>query len=385
MPKDLILAINPGTTTTRCALYAKSGKGLKCEVEETIDHDEAVIASFPTIASQFDFRLAAVGEFIVENMKEGDRIGAVAGRGGMLTPVPAGTIEVTPELAQFALHTPVYHHASNLGSALALAVAEHWDAKAFVVDPVSVDELSDVARISGVPELPRFSFVHALNIRACGRQLAKDKRKSFEDVRAVVAHLGAGISVAPLIGGRLVDSSNRMECSPFSPGRAGGVPPLTLIDMCFSGLHDRESLVSKLYGRGGVFAYLGTNDIRAVEEMIDEGNENAALVLDAMIYQIGKAIGAMAAVAEFKLDAIVLTGGLANSQHIVEGVSRAVSGIADVVVYPGSNECKALAEGAHRVMRGTEEAMTWPVLESVGSDIVEEQSGQVVEIAPSAA
>lgn len=360
MARDLILAINPGTTTTRCALYHLRAKTLKSVSETTVEHDEALVATFPTIAAQHDFRLASVQDFVAASLQPDDRIVAVAGRGGMLTPVPAGVIEVTSELANFALHTPVYHHSSNLGPALALSVASLWAARAFIVDPVSVDELPDIARISGCPDLPRFSFVHALNIRACGRRLAIEKRKPFDDIRAVVAHLGAGISVAPLIGGKLVDSSNRMEMSPFSPERAGGVPPLPLIDLCFSGLYSREALIGKLYGQGGVRAYLGTKDVSKVEDMIDAGDGHAALILDAMIYQISKTIGAMCAVAAFNLDAIILTGGLSNSARIVAGVSNAVGRIAEVKVYPGSDECLALAEGAASVLQSEAAAAAWP-------------------------
>lgn len=363
---EAILSINPGTTTTRCALYELRGDGLVQITEDTLDHDEEEMAGFKTIPDQFDYRLSCVRVFLDGAL--GDRrLAACAGRGGMLTPVPAGVIAVNAELVDFALNRPVYAHASNLGAPLAHAVAQPHDAPAFVVDPVSVDELQPVARISGCEDLPRFSFVHALNIRACGRRLAADLGKPFGALRTVVAHLGAGFSIAALIDGQLVDSSNRMEISPFTPERAGGLPPLPLIELCYSGRYSKSELLRKLYGNGGVYGLLGTKDMRKVEAMIADGNPQAELVYDAMLYQVAKAIGAMASVAAFDLDAIVLTGGLAHSDKVVTTLHQKVGRLASVLVYPGSDECRALAEGAFRVLNGAELAMPWPVERTVGA------------------
>ncbi|NDW54866.1 butyrate kinase [Aliiroseovarius sp. PrR006] len=361
MSRDLILAINPGTTTTRCALSETNATGLTVVAERTLEHDETVMAGFGSIADQLSYRSDCVSEFLSTEMAAGDRLVACAGRGGMLTPVPPGVIEVNAQLVHFALYTPTYHHASNLGAPMAASIAQQHGVRAFIVDPVSVDELPPVARITGCPELPRFSFVHALNIRACGRKLAAEKGKKLSDLRAVVAHLGAGFSIAALVDGKLVDSSNRMEVSPFTPERAGGLPPLPLIELCYSGAYTKAQLLAKLYGNGGVFAHLGTKDIRKVEAMIDEGYAHAELVYDAMILQIAKAIGAMASVADFNLDGIVLTGGLANSPRIVAALTEKLSRLGEITVYPGSNECLALAQGAARVLQGEETAMSWPV------------------------
>ncbi|TMV04193.1 butyrate kinase [Ruegeria sediminis] len=361
MSLNAILSINPGTTTTRCALYGLNGRVVEVITERTLDHDEGVMAGFPTIASQLDFRAAHIAAFLSEYLDD-RRLVACAGRGGMLTPVPAGVIEVNKALVDFALHTPVYHHASNLGAPLAHALASRHGVPAFVVDPVSVDELAPVARVSGFDEIPRFSFVHALNIRACGRRLAKELNKPFDELRAVVAHLGAGFSIAALLNGRLVDSSNRMEISPFTPERAGGLPPLPLIELCFSGKYTREELLNKLYGRGGVFGMLGTKDIRRVETMIEAGDEEARLVFEAMLYQTAKAVGAMASVASFDLDGIILTGGLANSPRVTGYLTDKLTRLAPLHVYPGSDECRALAEGAARVLSGQETPLTWPII-----------------------
>jgi len=364
--KNLILAINPGTTTTRCALFEILDGTLKPVTEVNFELDEKRMAAFPTIASQLDYRAEMIERFVAKNTKDGQLV-ACAGRGGMLTPVPSGVIEINDDLVEFALHTPVYHHASNLGAPLAHVVAKQNNIAAYIVDPVSVDELSDIARVSGLKDIPRFSFVHALNIRACGRRLATQLNKPFGDVRAVVAHLGAGFSIATLLNGKLVDSSNRMEVSPFTPERAGGLPPLPLIELCYSQKYTKEELLSKLYGQGGVFSYLGTKDIRAVEALIAEGNEQAKLIYDAMLYQVGRAIGAMASVADFELDGVILTGGLANSKRVQANLTQRCQSLAPVHIFPGSDECQALAEGAGRVLFGEEIAFQWPVTQAGSS------------------
>ena len=359
--KNAILAINPGTTTTRCALFEWSNGTLSVIAEATLDHNETQMARFQTIPEQLHFRARCVAQFL-SDIPVPIRLVACAGRGGMLTPVPAGVIRVDRDLVNFALYSPLHQHASNLGAPLADAIAHAHGVPAFVVDPVSVDQFSDVARISGVPELPRFSFGHALNIRACGRRLAADLNKPFGDLRAVVAHLGAGFSIAALDGGRIVDNTNRMEASPFTPERSGGVPPLALIDLCYSGRFTKDDLKKKLYGNGGLQALLGTKDVRRVEAMIAEGDSNAALVFEAMIYQIAKAIGAMSSVLNFDLDGIILTGGLANSSRVRDMLQAKVGRIANLVPYPGSDECLALAEGAARVLSGQEIPMSWAQL-----------------------
>lgn len=338
----LILTINPGTTTTRLGLFEPDGAAVRCVEETTIEHDERRMAAFAAIPDQLEFRAQAISDFL-SGFKGGVTLAAVAGRGGMLSPVPAGVIAVNDELVDFALHRPVYCHASNLGAPLAQAIARRHKVEAFIVDPVSVDELPDVARISGFPELPRFSFVHALNIRACGRRLADELGKPFEALNAVVAHMGAGVSIAAIRNGRIAESSNRMENSPFSPERAGGLPVIPLIGLCYSGKYTEAELRKKLYGGGGVFAYLGTKDMRQVEAMIAKGDARAALVWEAMMYQFRKTIGSMAAVLNFRPDGIVLTGGMAQSGKVVEALSNGCRALAPVHVYPGSHESEALA------------------------------------------
>ena len=291
MTQPIILTINPGTTTTRLGLFSATADAVTCVTQTTIEHDENRMAEFAAIPDQLAFRAQEIAAFL-SGLPGGMTLAAVAGRGGMLSPVPAGVIAVNDALVEFALHTPVYHHASNLGAPLAQAIAKRHGVDAYIVDPVSVDELPDVARISGFPEIPRFSFVHALNIRACGRRLANELDKPFDALNAVVAHMGAGISIAAIKNGRIVESANRMENAPFSPERAGGLPIMPLIALCYSGKYSEAELKKNLYGNGGVYAYLGTKDMRQVEQMIADGDAKAALIWDAMMYQIKKTIGA---------------------------------------------------------------------------------------------
>jgi len=361
MARHLIFTVNPGATSTKCALYRLDDSGLVLAHEILLEHPDRALAQFDSIADQFDYRAAQVDAFLQQGVDNGDRIIACAGRGGMLTPVPSGAIRVCPELVHFSLHTPVYAHASNLGAALAHRVAQQHGVDAYIVDPVSVDEFWPVARLSGSPEFERFSFVHALNTRATARQLAERLGKPFEQLNCVVAHLGAGFSISALHRGRIVDNDNRMEGAAFTPERAGGVPPIPLIDACYSGRYSSAELKKKLYGEGGLYAYLGTRDLREVEARIAQGDSHAALVFDALVYQIGKSMAAMAAVLDFQLDGLILTGGLAYSTRLFARLQQKLGPIGTLYPYPGSNENRALAETTARVLAGAADCLHWPV------------------------
>ncbi len=363
MSADLVIAINPGTTTTRCAAYLRPADKVSELLATTFEHDDAALARFAGIAEQFEYRLERVRAFARELLagRPDIRLVACAGRGGMLTPVPAGVIQVNEALVRFSLETPVYQHASNLGAPLAFALAEGSGCPAYIADPVSVDELVPEARLSGAPDFPRFSFVHALNIRATARKVAATLGQSLDTINLVVAHLGAGFSIAAMRRGRIIDNSNRMECSPFTPERCGGLPPIPLIEACYSGRFTREDLLRRLYGQGGVYAYLGTRDIRRVEAMIGAGDARAELVYEAMVFQIRKAIGAMCGALDFDVDAIALTGGMVNSERLQAALEPACARIAPVHRHPGSNETEALAEAAFAVLRDERECLTWPV------------------------
>lgn len=361
MKDELILVINTGSTTTKCSVYRACPEDDPALLHSTvIEHPDDMVHRFARISDQVDHRAELVGKWFEEILPPSVPVAGVGALGGMLPPVPSGVIGLNRELADYSLHTPVYQHASNLGAPLAFRVAAAYGAPAFVVDPVGVDEMDPIARISGAPDLPRFSYVHALNIRATARKLARRLGVPFEALRVVACHLGGGYSIAPLTGGRLVDSDNRMEGAPFTPERAGGVPPIPLLEACFSGKYTREELYRKLYGAGGVYAYLGTKNVREMARRAEEGDAFAAFIYDAMIYQICKEIGAMASVLSFDLHGILVTGGVANGKRLAEEVRRKCQRLAPVHVFPGENENEAIAESVQRVLQGRETPLEWP-------------------------
>jgi butyrate kinase len=358
----VIFTVNPGSTSTKCALfYLRNNNKIERITEETIKHPDKEINQFPNICNQIDYREKHVWSFIERNLPKDTKIIACAGRGGMLTPVPSGAIKINEELVEFSLYTPVYQHASNLGAPLAYRIARNYGVSAYIVDPVSVDEFSSIARISGSPDFPRFSFVHALNIRATGHKFAEKIGKDFNAIRCVIAHLGGGFSIAAIQNGRIVDNDNRMEGAPFTPERAGGVSPIPLVEACFSGEYTRESLLLKLYGEGGVYAYLGSKNMLELENRAKQGDQEVQKIYYAMIYQIGKEIAAMASVLDFEIDGIVITGGLAHDHFLINGLKEKINKLGDIYIYPGSNENEALAETVVRVLTGKEDYLNWPV------------------------
>ncbi|PIE51968.1 butyrate kinase [Candidatus Fermentibacteria bacterium] len=361
LQKRFLLVLNTGSTTTKCSIYRITSAGeLDHYNSKTIEHPDDLYARYSTISGQIDYREELTREYFQNNLPAGAVVAAVGALGGMLPPVPSGLISVNQELADFSLNTPVYHHASNLGAPIAFRIAALMNAPAFVADPVGVDEITPVSRISGVPELPRFSYVHALNIRATVRKLAEQLSMSFEEIRCVACHLGGGFSIAPVAGGKIIDSDNRMEGAPFTPERAGGVPPIPLFEACFSGKYTKDELHKKLYGGGGLYGYLGTKDVREAGRRAAEGDGFAAFILDAMIYQICKEIGAMASVLDFNIHGIIVTGGVANSPFVVERIKKKCSALSEVHVFPGGNENEAIASGLLRVVSGKEEPLQWP-------------------------
>ena len=357
----LILVVNTGSTTTKCSIYRNTGGETPEQlVSTTIEHPDDMIHRFSSISSQVDYREVLVRAFFEGSLPPGEPVAAVGALGGMLPPVPSGVITLNTELAGFSLDTPVYQHASNLGAPLSHRIAGSLGVPSFVVDPVGVDEMAPIARISGAPDFPRFSFVHALNIRATVRKMAGRLGLGFDQVRCVACHLGGGYSIAPVAGGKIIDSDNRMEGAPFTPERAGGIPPIPLLEACFSGRFTREQLYRKLYGAGGVYAYLGTKNVREMAGRAESGDAFAMFIYDAMIYQIVKEIGAMASVLDFDLHGIVVTGGVANARHLSEEITRKCSRVAPVFIYPGENENEAIASSIQRVLRGEEESLSWP-------------------------
>ena len=354
--EERILVLNPGSTSTKLAVF----EGEACLFEDVIRHSELELSRYERVWEQYEYRKAVILEFLHDRNVALNTLSAVVGRGGVFRPTVGGTYAVNQEMIADAREAVRGEHASNLGAILAYGIAWDYGIGAFIVDPPCVDELDRTARYSGIPEIERSSLVHALNVKATARAVAKDLGKRYSEVNLIVAHLGGGISVCALRRGRMVDVSNAMSDGPFAPERAGALPTAELVRMCFSGKYSEAEIAKKLVGSGGLMAYLGTSDAEDVRRRIEAGDEEAAMVMDAMIYQIAKEIGAMAAALAGDLDAIVLTGGLARQEFITERIEAKVGFLGSVVVVPGEDELQALALGCLRMLRGEEEAKTYP-------------------------
>jgi butyrate kinase len=348
-----LLIINPGSTSTKIAIYDNE----KPVFEETLRHTSEELAPYPTIYSQFKFRKDMILETLSKKGINLTKLNAVVGRGGVLRPIPSGTYEVNNRMIEDLRLGLLGEHASNLGGIIAKEIASQLNIPSYIVDPVVVDEMEDIARVSGMPEIERISIFHALNQKAVARKAAEDLGKAYEDINLIVAHLGGGISVGAHRKGKVVDVNNALNGDgPFSPERAGGVPVEGLVKMCYSGKYTMDEVMRKLVGRGGMVAYLNTNDAREVEAMIANGDKKAELVYRAMAYQVAKEIGNCAAVLWGDVEAIILTGGIAYSDVLTGWIKERVEFIAKVLIYPGEDEMSALAMGGLRVLRGQEKA-----------------------------
>ena len=350
------LIINPGSTSTKIGVFEDE----TLLFEKTLRHSTEEIAQYATIADQKDFRKEIITNCLAENDCDIKSLNMVVGRGGMLKAIPGGTYEVTDALLADLKVGVQGQHASNLGGMLAREIGDEIGVPSYIVDPVVVDELCPVARYSGVPELPRTSVFHALNQKAVAKRYAKETGKAYGSLNLVVVHMGGGVSVGAHKNGKVVDVFNALDGDgAFSPERAGAVPSGALIKMCFSGEYTEKEVYKKIVGNGGFNAYLGTNDMRDVEKMATEGDAKAVELREAFIQQVAKDMGSMACVLDGKVDQIIVTGGIAYDKGVVEGLKKKAGWIADFTVYPGEDELLALAQGALRVLKGEEEAMTY--------------------------
>lgn len=348
-----MLIINPGSTSTKIAIY----DDLNSVFNQTLRHSSEEISSYQTIYDQYEFRKSIILESLMLENIPLSSLDAVIGRGGLLKPIQGGTYKVNNIMLE-DLKTGIQgQHASNLGGILAYEIAAPLGIPSFIVDPVVIDELEDIARISGLKEIQRKSIFHALNQKAVARRYANEIGKSYEELNLIVAHMGGGISVGAHKYGRVIDVNNALNGDgPFSPERSGSLPAGELIKMCFSGNFDQSQINKKICGCGGFVSYLGTNDARDVENMIKSGNKEAELIFSSMAYQVGKEIAMLSAVLKGNVDAIILTGGLAYGEGFVNLIREMVSFIAPVAVFPGEDEMLALAEGGLRVLTGKENA-----------------------------
>lgn len=344
-----ILSINPGSTSTKIAVY-EDEREVYCE---TIDHPDSEIAAFDAITDQFGYRRDLIQNKLGEAGYDLSKFAAVVGRGGLLPPVHAGGYLVNQTMKNRLTDGSLLPHASNLGALIADALAAPLGIPAYIYDSVASDELNDIARITGVPEIIRQSFTHVLNTKAMARKVAAKAGKRYEEMNFVVAHIGGGVSVNAHEKGRIVDVITD-DGGPFSPERAGSIPLSYIVEMCYSGKYDKKTLSKKLRGMGGLKAHLGTSDCREVEKRIAEGDQKAKAVYEAMAYQISKGIGEMSPVLKGDIDAIILTGGAANSKMLTSLIADRVKFIAPVEVVPGENEMESLSYGALRILKGEE-------------------------------
>lgn len=351
-----ILVINPGSTSTKIAVYNNEEEIFV----EIVRHSIEDLKSYATVYGQYEFRRRVLLEKLNQRGIELRDIDAVVGRGGNMKPVVGGTYKVNEQMINDLKEGVMGQHASNLGGILASDIAEMFDVPAFVVDPVVVDEFDDLSRVAGIPEIQRKSKDHPLNQKAAGRKAAEELGGEYNKLNFLIVHLGGGISVGIHKKGRVIDVNNSLDGDgPFSPERVGGLPVGSLIDLCYSGKYTKEELRKRIVGKGGLVGYLGSNDTREVSKRVKEGDKRAELIYKSMAYQVAKEIGAGATLLKGYVDAIILTGGIAFDELFVNWVKEYVDFIGRVIVYPGEFEMLALAQGVLRVFKQGEVIKTY--------------------------
>ncbi len=351
-----ILSVNPGSTSTKFAVFEEEELLFK----ENIKHSYEELKNFKTIFSQKDFRKEQIINYLKEKNFDLKKLSATVGRGGLLKPLKSGTYRVNEKMLNDLKEAKRGEHASNIGAWIAYEIAKPLGIPAFIVDPVSVDELCNEARLSGLKGLERESLSHALNTKAVAKRYSKEKGVKYENINLIVVHLGSGISVSAHRNGRMIDVTNSMEEGPFSPERSGTVPCMKLAKLCFSGKYEFEDVKKMLFGEGGIYSYLGVKDFKEVMDRVGEGDKKAKQVVDSMIYQIAKSVGEMASALYGDVDAIIITGGMAYNEYTIKELKRRVKFITDEIkIYPGEDELKALTEGALRVLKGEEKEVVY--------------------------
>ncbi len=346
-----ILSINPGATSTKVALYVDKNP----LIVEVLRHSAEELKVYAKTLDQLDYRKNIVLEFLKRNNLKIMNLSAVVGRGGAFKPLSSGTYRVNQRmLSDIRAGNVQADHVSNLGALIANELTRETEIPAFIVDPVSVDEFPPIARISGLPELERKSLSHALNIKMVARKAAFELGKRYEELNLIIVHLGSGISVSSHLKGQMIDVNNANDGGPFSPQRCGSLPVTGLAKLCFSGKYTYAEMYDKITKKGGLLAYLDTDDVEEIEKMIDSGDKKAKLTYEAMVYQIAKEIGAMATTLSGKVDAIILTGGIANSERLINMIKPRVDFLSKVLVFPGEDEMEALTLGVLRVLTGEE-------------------------------
>ena len=358
---EKLLILNPGSTSTKIAVYEDE----KPLFTESIVHTPEELAPFDHVAEQYEFRKDLVVKTLKEHGIALNELTGIVSRGGLLSPIEAGAYEVNDDMVWQLKNKPQNEHASNVGAMIARALSVELGIPAFIYDGITVDELTPINKLTGLPILRRKGMGHNLNTRAAAMRYARENGKSYKDITVIVAHLGGGISVNLHHNGRIEDFISDEE-GPYSPERAGGLPMFDVIKMCFDGQHTYDSMMKTVKRQGGLMAHLGTTDSRKVEEMVAAGDEHARLVYEGMALNVAKNIGKCAPGVCGKVDAILLTGGIAYSKYVTEYIRERVEFIAPVVVYPGEDEMLSLALGGLRVLRGEETAKTYHKVENPG-------------------
>nr|MBN2277320.1 butyrate kinase [candidate division Zixibacteria bacterium] len=349
--RKVIIVINPGSTSTKMALFEEKAR----MVEEVITHPADQLAAFDNVADQFELRMKNIDDFLTAQKINEKEVVAVAGRGAPLRPLDGGVYQINRKMLDDLREMRYSNHASNLGAIIADHLGKRYHVPAVIVDPVTIDNFTDIARLSGIPEIERKCRAHALNIKEVCRRHSETIGKSLEHCRYVAVHMGGGISIAALDRGRIVDVNDALlGMGPYSPDRAGALPIGALVKLAYSGRYSEKELITRLSRESGLKAYLGESDLRKVEQMIENGDDRAALYFYGMAYQIAKEIGACAVVLRGEFDGIILTGGMARSVKLVKLLRDYISFLGEVIVVPGEFEMEALAAGALRVLNKTE-------------------------------
>ncbi len=352
----ILLIINPGSTSTKIAIYENKNQVLV----KILKHNYENLLNYKKVINQKQFRKNIILETLIENQIDIKKIDAIVARGGLLHSLSGGTYLINQLMIDDLLNAEYGEHAANLGAIIADELAKQWNIPAYIVDPVVVDEMLPISKVTGLPEIKRKSIFHALNQKSVARKAAQKIGKSYDMSNFIVCHMGGGISVGAHHLGKVVDVNNGFDGEgPFTPERSGSLPVGDLVALCFSKDMTEEIIKKKIVGNGGLVAHLGTNSLIEVEKMIESGNKHAAFIFDALVYSISKEIGKMSVSIKGNVDAIILTGGLANSKKLVTNISNYVDWIAQVEVYPGENELIALVEGALRVFNKEEDVKTY--------------------------
>lgn len=354
--QEVVLAINPGSTTTKLALFHRDG----IIAEQLHEHEVEELSKFASVYAQFTFRRDLILTFLTEQHIKPGTLSLVMGRGGLLHPLLSGVYRVNPMMLRDLEQARYGEHACNLGAPLADAIAKRYGCEALIADPVVVDEMSDLARISGMPDIPRKSIFHALNQKYVARKAAKQLHIPYDQAHLIVAHLGGGISVGAHCCGRVIDVNNALDGEgPLTPERSGGLPAGDLVRLVYSGKYNHEQLHKKIIGFGGLYAYTGTRDLKALADSAQSGKREEIFWVDVLVYQICKEIASLFAVLNSRVDAVVLTGSIAHNTYITERINGRIGTLAPLLIFPGEGEMQSLAENAFAVIDGVREVMDY--------------------------